>query len=547
MDSYEEKGQHPVHIPQGHYDSSDFGAKEQATQVEDGNQRADQRKLKRNLKGRHMGMIAIGGTIGTGLFIGSGTTLSTAGPAGALLAYILIGSMVFFVCTSLGEMATFIPVSDPFNHFASRFLDPALGVSFGYNYWLSWTLTVASELVACGIIVQYWVPNINPILWSAIAMIVMFLINAISVRGYGETEYWFSLIKVLAVVIFIIVGILVITGAVGGTHYGSSNWHKEGAPFKDHIVGILKSCIIAAFSFQGTEIVGVTVGECANPRRDVPRVIRSVFWRILLFYILSILIIGLVIDNRNENLVNASTSSIGISPFTMVFEKAGANWAAHVMNAVVLITVLSAGNSGLYACTRVLWNLAKEGKAPKLFRRVTKGGVPIWSLVFTTVWAIIFFALSYIRNQVVYVFLVTMSGVTGFIFWLGLSLSHWRFRLAYVRQGYQVADLPYKAAFFPFGPIYASFLLAVIIIGQGYGTIWPKFDALNFVSTYISLPLFVCLWLGWKYLKKTKWVKLDEADVSTGTLLELERNGEIEIFPAKPSTLERIIGLVSRK
>ncbi|KAI9505456.1 amino acid permease/ SLC12A domain-containing protein [Coemansia spiralis] len=461
--------------------------------------------LQRKLKGRQMGMIAIGGTIGTGLFIG---------PAGALIAYLVIGSMVFFVCTSLGEMSTFIPTSDPFNHFASRFLDPSLGFAFGWNYWYSWMLTVGSELVACGIVVQYWLPHVTGVVWSLVTLIIIFLFNAISVKGYGEAEFWMSLLKVLTVVVFFIVGILTVAGVTGGDHIGGRNWHVEGAPFKDNIVGILKACIVAAFSFQGTEIVGITVGECANPRRDVPRVIRTVFWRILLFYISSILIIGLVIPNNDKNLANAgSVSDIAISPFTIVFQKAGARWAAHLMNAIVLVTVLSAGNSGLYACTRVLWVLANEGKAPRLFRRVTKAGVPIWALAFTALWSTIIFCISLAGNQDVYVFLINLSGLSGILFWMGIGLCHWRFRRAYVAQGYDLNDLPYRAAFFPFGPVYACVLLAVIVIGQGYGTIWPKFDALNFVSTYLALPLFFIFWLGWKLIKKSKWIKLMDVDL----------------------------------
>ncbi|KAJ1669841.1 hypothetical protein GGF38_001948 [Coemansia sp. RSA 25] len=509
----------------------------------------EQPKLKRRLKGRQMSMIAIGGTIGTGLFIGSGTTLATAGPAGSLIAYLIIGSMVFFVCTSLGEMSTFIPTSDPFNHFAARFMDPALGFAFGWNYWFSWMLTVASELVACGIIVQYWLPHINGIVWSLIALVTMFLLNAISVRGYGEAEFWMSSLKVLAVFVFLIVGILTITGVTGGDYIGGRNWNVEGAPFKDHIVGILKACIVAAFSFQGTEIVGVTVGECANPRRDVPRAIRSVFWRILFFYISSILIIGLAIPNDNKNLVEAGgVGDVGISPFTMIFEMAGASWAAHIMNAVVLITILSAGNSGLYACTRVMWVLAKEGKAPKILRKVTKYGVPIWALVFTALWSTVIFCISLAGNQDVYIFLINLSGLTGIGFWLGIGLCHWRFRRAYVAQGYDVQDLPYRAAFFPFGPIYALALLVIIIFGQGYGTIWPQFDALGFVSTYLALPLFLIFWLTWKFTKKTKWIKLVDVDLTTGTLLEMERNGDIEIFPPDaPWTWKKYFRWMQRK
>ncbi|KAJ2273216.1 hypothetical protein EV176_001855 [Coemansia sp. RSA 451] len=488
-------------------------------------------KLQRKLKGRQMGMIAIGGTIGTGLFIGSGSTLADAGPAGALVAFAVMGSMVFFVCTSLGEMSTFIPTSDPFNHFGARFLDPALGFAFGWNYWYSWMLTVGSELVACGIIVQYWLPNINSAIWSVISLLVMFSFNAISVRGYGEAEFWMASLKVSAVLVFVVVGILTVTGATGGEFIGGKNWHVEGAPFKDHIVGILKACIVAAFSMQGTEIVGITVGECANPRREVPRVIRSVFWRILFFYIASILIIGLVIPNSNPNLVSASgASDIAISPFTLVIKAAGADWAAHVMNAVVLVTVLSAGNSGLYACTRVLWVLANEGKAPRLLRRVTKYGIPLWALGFTSLCSAIIFCISLAGNQSVYVFLINLSGLTGMGFWLGISLCHWRFRRSYIAQGYSLDDLPYVASFFPFGPVYACTLLVIIIIGQGYSTIWPKFDAVSFVSTYLAIPLFLVFWLTWKLTKRTKWIKLMDIDLTSGTLLEMEQNGDIEVF-----------------
>ncbi|KAJ2307248.1 hypothetical protein IWW55_001070 [Coemansia sp. RSA 2706] len=495
-------------------------------------QESGEPKLQRKLKGRQMGMIAIGGTIGTGLFIGSGSTLADAGPAGALIAFLVMGSMVFFVCTSLGEMSTFIPTSDPFNHFATRFLDPSLGFAFGWNYWYSWMLTVGSELVACGIIVQYWLPHLTGAIWSVIALAIMFLLNAVSVRGYGEAEFWMSALKVLAVFVFVIVGILTVAGATGGEAIGGRNWHIEGAPFKDHIVGILKACIVAAFSMQGTEIVGITVGECANPRREVPRVIRSVFWRILFFYIASILIIGLVIPNNDPNLVSASgAGDVAISPFTMVFQAAGAAWAAHLMNAVVLVTVLSAGNSGLYACTRVLWVLAREGKAPRVLRRVTRRGVPFWALVFTSLWSAVVFCISLAGNQSVYVFLINLSGLTGMGFWLGIGLCHWRFRRAYVAQGYDLNDLPYRAGFFPFGPVYACTLLAIIIIGQGYGTIWPTFDAVGFVSTYLAIPLFLVFWLGWKFVKKTKWIKLMDIDLTTGSLLEMERNGDIEIFP----------------
>ncbi|KAJ1945514.1 hypothetical protein GGF37_001664 [Kickxella alabastrina] len=218
------------------------------------------------------------------------------------------------------------------------------------------------------------------------------------------------------------------------------------------------------------------------------------------------------------------------------------------MNAVVLVTILSAGNSGLYASTRVLWVLANEGKAPRLFRMITKNGVPLWALVFTTLWSTIIFCISLAGNQKVYLFLINLSGLSGMGFWVGIALCHWRFRRAYVAQGYDLDDLPYMASLFPFGPIYACCLLIIIIIGQGYGTIWPTFDALSFVSTYLAIPLFLIFWLGWKYYKKTKWVKLMDIDLVSGTLIELERAGDVEIFPADgPGVWKRYFRWIHRK
>lgn len=398
-----------------------------------------QKGLRRELKARHLGMISLGGTIGTGLFLASGGAISEAGPGGALLAYALIGCMVFFLMTSLAEMAAFMPVSGSFSTYGSRFVDESFGFALGWNYWFNWAITIAAELVAVTLIMGFWFPDTPSWIWSAISLIIMFLLNYISVKGFGESEYWFALIKVVTVIIFIIVGVLMIFGILGGDSPGFSNFKVEDAPFNGGFLALLGVFMAAGFSFQGTELLGAAAGEADNPRKSIPKAIRSVFWRILLFYILAIFVIGMLIPYTTESL---ASDDVRLSPFTLVFEKAGIAFAASVMNAVILTAVLSAGNSGMYASTRMLWNLAKEGKAPAFLGKLNKNGVPVNALIATTAVGCVAFLTSFFGNGVVYTWLLNVSGMAGFIVWVGIAVSHYRFRKAYLAQGNDIKDLP---------------------------------------------------------------------------------------------------------
>ncbi|KAJ1935137.1 hypothetical protein EC988_008579, partial [Linderina pennispora] len=209
--------------------------------------------LKRQLKERHMTMIALGGTIGTGLFISAGTSLASAGPGGALVSYLLMGIIVFFLMSSLGEVATFTPVAGSFNEYASRYGDQAIGFALGWNYWFNYVCVTASELVASGIVCRYYLPNISGVLWSILAALILLGLNLFSVRGYAEAEFYFAMIKVITVIVFIIIAIVVAAGGLGGHTYGFENWHVEGAPFYDGVPGVLATLILTGYSFQGTE------------------------------------------------------------------------------------------------------------------------------------------------------------------------------------------------------------------------------------------------------------------------------------------------------
>ncbi|EPG1205113.1 TPA_asm: gamma-aminobutyrate permease [Listeria monocytogenes] len=473
-------------------------------------------EIRRDLKTRHLSMIAIGGSIGTGLFLASGNAIHTAGPGGALVAYIAIGIMVYFLMTSLGEMATYMPVSGSFSTYASRFVDPAFGFALGWNYWFNWAITLAVDISTAAIIVQFWLPNTPAWLWSAIFLILIFGLNALSVKAYGESEYWFSIIKVATVIIFLIVGVLTIVGIIGGEVIGFSNFTAGDAPFKGGFFAILGTFLIAGFSFQGTEMVGIAAGESATPETSVPKAIKQVFWRILLFYIFAIFIIGMIIPYTNPNLLSAEATDVAISPFTLVFEKAGLAFAASVMNAVILTSVLSAGNSGLYASTRMLWAMARDKKAPKFLGKVNRRGIPMAALIVTTIVGAMTFITTLTENgTVIYTWLLSASGLTGFIAWVGIAISHYRFRKAFIKQGHDLSELKYKAKFFPFGPILALILCILVIVGQDYAAFlkpeftnpawWQKIGI-----SYIGLPIFLVFWLSFKFTNKTKVIPLED-------------------------------------
>ncbi|MFF2855419.1 amino acid permease [Peribacillus sp. NPDC058002] len=467
--------------------------------------------LQRKLKSRHLTMMAIGGAIGTGLFVSSGSTISTAGPGGALAAYILVGIMVYFVMNSLGELSAFLPVPGAFDIYASKYIDPALGFALGWNYWYTTAITVPADLVASTLIMKYWFPDSPSILWSALFLGLLLILNVLSVKAYGESEYWFAGIKVISIIVFLVIGVAMIFGIMGGHAVGFSNFTQGDAPFHGGLISIFSVVLIAGFSFQGTEVIATAAGETENPSKNVPKAIRSIFWRILIFYVLTIFVIGLIIPYTDPNLLKSGVENVSISPFTLVLQRAGLAFAASVMNAVLLTSVLSAANSAMYASSRMLWALAKEGKAPRIFASLNRKGIPMLALCATAIIGLVSFLASLFGNGSVFIWLINASALTGFIKWFGIAASHYRFRKAYVAQGRDLNELPFKAKWYPLGPVITLLFFVVFILGQtlffGHQIGWAEI-----LATYIGLPIFLLLWLGYKIIKKTKMVPLMECD-----------------------------------
>ncbi|GAY73291.1 amino acid permease [Lentilactobacillus kosonis] len=469
-------------------------------------------QVQRGLKSRHVSMIALGGCIGTGLFVASGSAISVAGPGGALVAYGLMGLMVYFLMTSLGEMATNMPISGSFAAYSAKYVDPALGFAMGWNYWFNWAITVAVDVSTVALVMKFWLPDVPSWIWSGVALALIFLINAMSVKTFGETEFWMSLIKVVTIIIFLVIGLLTIFGIMGGHFIGLRNFTIKDAPFVGGISPIISVFVVAGFSFQGTELVGITAGESQDPTHSVPKAINEVFWRIILFYILAIAVIAAILPYTSHSLLGSSASDIAISPFTLVFQRAGLAAAASIMNAVILTSVISSANSGMYASTRMLYSLSNSGYAPKALGKTGSNGIPYNALLITTFVSLLTFVSS-IAGPKIYMWLVAASGLTGFIAWFGIAISHYRFRRAFIKQGHQLSELKYHAKWFPFGPVLCLILCVLVIVGQNPQA-FANFDWVQILVTYMSVPLVVILYLAYKFKHHTKVIPLDKVDVS---------------------------------
>jgi lysine-specific permease len=467
-------------------------------------------------------MIAIGGAIGTGLFFASGSAISRSGPGGAMLAYAVMGLAVFCMMQSLGEMATQLPIRGSFETYAERFIDSSFAFAVGWNYWFSWAITLAAELVAGALIVKFWFPHSNSGLWAAGFLALLLALNLLSVRAYAEAEYWFSSIKVCTVIIFLVVGFLMIAGVVSGQSGGFSNWTLSDpatgtrAPFVGGWGSMLGVFLVAGFAFQGTEGVGLAAAETADPVRNVPKAIGSVFWRILLFYIGSIFVVGTLIPFNDPNLLRGDEGHVALSPYTIVFSHMPliGYYAASLMNAVILTAVLSCGNSSMYVASRMLHAMAHSAKAPKACSRLNARGVPAFAIVLTALVSALTFFSSMVGDQKIYQVFYNASSLSGFMIWLGIAICHLRFRRAWIAQGRSVHDLKFKARFYPYGTWLALIVFVIVILFANLSVFQtPIFSWFDFITGYVMIPVIVGLYIFHKVRHATRLVPLKDCDL----------------------------------
>lgn len=415
--------------------------------------------LTRSLKSRHIFMLSLGGVIGTGLFMGSGVTINQGGPWGAILSYLVAGFLMYLVMVCLGELSVQMPVSGSFQAHATKYIGPATGFMIGWVYWMSWATTVGLEFTAAGMLMQRWFPDVPIWYWSALFVALLFGINALATRAFGEAEYWFAGIKVLAILSFIVVGALVIFGLIdlpSGAPAPMFDNLKGDSLFPNGLPAVFAVMMTVVYAFQGCEIMGVAAGETDQPEKSIPRAVRNVVFRVLIFYVLAVMVLAAIIPWQQAGLVE--------SPFVQVFDMVGISYAADLMNFVILTAILSVGNSGLYASTRILWAMSKSGMAPKALSPLSKQGVPLRALFITLCFALISLMTSFIAADTLFMVLMAVSGMAGTVTWIVIALAQYRFRRQFLREGGQLEQLKYRAPWFPLVPLLCIVLCSSLFV-----------------------------------------------------------------------------------
>lgn len=404
------------------------------------------------------------------------------------------------------------------------------------TYWGKYIITTPNQLTAAALVIQYWVPRqqVNPGVFIAVFLVVIIFINYFGVRVFGEFEFWLSSIKVLVIIGLIILSlVLALGGGPNGDRTGFRYWRDPGA-FAEYIgkgawgrfLGIWSSMITAVFAYLGTELVGVTVGEAQNPRRNIPRAIKLTFWRILVFYVLNILLLGMIVPYNSPQLIfansQASTNSASASPFVVAIQISGIAVLPGFLNGCILLFVFSASNSDLYIATRTIYGLASDGKAPAFLARTNKRGVPYWSLALCSLFCCLAFLNCADDSRSVFLYFVNVVTILGLLTWISILVAHICFVRARKAQGVPETSLAYKSPFGAAGSWGALFFCIIIAITKNFNVFHPDpktygdFDYKNFITGYIGIPFYLCLIFGYKIICRSRRVRASEADLFSG-------------------------------
>ncbi|WP_079514928.1 amino acid permease [Rossellomorea marisflavi] len=416
------------------------------------------KELHRGLEARHIQMIALGGTIGVGLFMGSASTIQWTGPS-VLLAYAIAGIFIFFIMRAMGEMLYVEPSTGSFATFGHKYIHPLAGYMTAWSNWFQWVIVGMAEIVAVGAYMQYWFPDLPAWIPGIIAMVILGAANLISVKSFGEFEFWFALIKIITIVLMIFAGIGLIFFGLGngGDAIGLSNLWANGGFFAGGWSGFFFALSLVVAAYQGVELIGITAGEARDPKNTITKAIQSIIWRILIFYIGAIFVIVTVYPWDQLN-------SIG-SPFVATFAKVGITAAAGVINFVVITAAMSGCNSGIYSAGRMLYTLGVNGQAPKSFTKLSRNGVPLLGTIGVMIGLGIGVILSYIAPENLFVYVYSSSVLPGMVPWFVILISQIRFRKI---KGAELDNHPFKMPFAPVTNYLTLAFLVAVLVGMWF-------------------------------------------------------------------------------
>ncbi|KAF7323155.1 General amino acid permease [Mycena chlorophos] len=508
-------------------------------------------QTRRSLKSRHIQLIGIGGTIGTALFVQIGSALTEGGPASLFIAFTLWSTVILAINNCLSEMSTWIPISSPFVRFADRFVDPALGFTAGVNFWIFESALIPFEVTAFNLVLNFWTDKIPITAVIAFVLVCYALINIFAVGWYGETEFYLSIGKVVLAVGLMLFTFFTMVGA-NPLHdvYGFRSWNPaevQGAPFAEYIktgslgrfLGFLACLIQASFTMAGPEYVSLTAGEAEFPRSTLPRAFNSVFFRLTTFFVLGTLCVGIVVPYNDPNLITALSNAVpgaGSSPYVIAMERLHIPILPHIVNALVMTSIFSAGNSYVYCASRTLFGLALEGKMPRFLAICTSRGVPIYSVTVTLAIALLAF-LQVSNNAAVvlqwFVNLVTASQLLNYAI---ISFTYLRFYYAMKEQGIPRDRLPHTTFWQPFSGYYALVCTSVMAFVSGYTVFLPgNWDVPTFLFSYASLGAAPILFIGWKIFRRSKWQRLEDITFFHKEREEIDYYEETSAPPQAPA------------
>lgn len=421
-------------------------------------QRMSNQELHRGLKARHIQMIALGGTIGVGLFMGSASTIKWTGPS-VLLAYAICGIFIYFIMRAMGEMLYVEPSTGSFATFGHKYIHPLAGYITAWSNWFQWVIVGMAEIIAVGTYMQYWFPDLPAWIPGLIAMVILGAANLISVKSFGEFEFWFAMIKIVTIILMIIAGVgLILFGfGNGGDAIGFSNLWEKGGFFTGGWTGFFFALSLVIAAYQGVELIGITAGEAKDPQKTITKAIGSIIWRILIFYIGAIFVIVTVYPWDQLDTLG--------SPFVATFAKIGITAAAGIINFVVITAAMSGCNSGIYSAGRMLYTLGVNGQAPKFFAKISKNGVPIFGTVGVLLGLVVGVVLSYIAPANLFVYVYSASVLPGMVPWFIILISQIRFRKA---KGEELKDHPFKMPFAPVTNYLTIAFLIMVLVGMGF-------------------------------------------------------------------------------
>ncbi|RAO74201.1 uncharacterized protein BHQ10_010213 [Talaromyces amestolkiae] len=485
----------------------------------------------RRLRNYQIQMIGLCGGIGTGLFVGTGAAYAKAGPAGLLLAFIIVGMVLWCVMQSIAELATLLPSAGSFPHWATRFIDPSVGFSLAISYGYCYTIAIASEVSAAAVVVSYWT-DLTPAVVITVGLVLILAFNLVNVRFYGDVEVVSGSIKVLCFLGLLIVAIIITAGgAPNHQTTGFRYWHNPGAwtnyngitGSTGHFLGFLSSFVNASFSFIGVETVVIAAAEAVDPHESIPKAARRVTYRIALFYVLGALLIGMIVSPTNPDLVSGSGNA-NSSPWVIAIKEAGITALPSIVNACILVSAWSAGNSYCWVGSRMIVAMTTDGYLPQVFGRVTKQGVPYVAVI--TAWLFGPFAYLSLGSggaAQAFSWLLNLSTVAGLIAWATLSFCYIRFHAALKAQGISRDTLPWKSPFQPYAAWIGFVGSTIIVLIAGFPVFLKgNWDTSSFFASYIGIPIFIVPIIVWKLVYRTKFARAATIDLYSGRLQEGE-------------------------